>query len=136
MDYYFENGKMPEGDDAWMLEEVYKVSHREYTNGFYFGRPEQGQCYQSGGYVRDYDIVGLVDKCENGRIYFTSKNGIKVGQTAEIMPPDRRPFEIKVTDIYDETNKEATEFANHPMGSYSILSSEIVPAGSMIRIGK
>ena len=136
MDYYFENGKMPEGDDAWMLEEVYKVSHREYTNGFYFGRPEQGQCYQSGGYVRDYDIVGLVDKCENGRIYFTSKNGIKVGQTAEIMPPDRRPFEITVSDIYDETNKETTDFANHPMGSYSISSNEIVPAGSMIRIGK
>ncbi len=136
MDYYFENGKMPQGDDAWMLNEVYKVSHREYTNGFYFGRPEEGQCYQSGGYVRDYDIVGLVDKCENGRIYFTSKNGIKVGQTAEIMPPDRKPFEITVTDLYDETNGENTDFANHPMGSYSLSCDEIIPTGSMIRMQK
>ena len=136
MDYYFNNGKMPEGDDAWMLREVYKVSHREYTNGFYFGRPEAGQCYQSGGYVRDYDIVGLVDKCENGRIYFTSKNGIKTGQTAEIMPPDRKPFEITVSELYDETNGESTDFANHPMGSYSLASGEIVPVGSMIRMQK
>lgn len=136
MDYYLENGKMPEGDAAWMLSEVFKVSHREYTSGFYFGRPEAGQCYQSGGYVRDFDIVGLVDKCENGRIYFTAKNGIKVGQTAEIMPPDRKPFEILVSDLYDESNKESTDFANHPMGNYSLASDEIVPVGSMIRMQK
>ena len=136
MDYYFKHGKMPEGDDAWMLSEVYKVSHREYTTGFYFGRPPEGQCYQSGGYVRDYDIVGLVEKCENGRIFFTSKNGIKVGERAEIMPPDRRPFEISVTDIFDETNGESTDFANHPMGSYSLACEEIIPQGSMIRMQK
>ena len=28
---------------AWLDEEVRKVSHRDYSTGFYFGRPEQGQ---------------------------------------------------------------------------------------------
>ncbi|MEE1279283.1 MAG: U32 family peptidase [Oscillospiraceae bacterium] len=136
IDYYFEHGSMPTGEDAWMLEEVYKVSHREYTTGFYFGRPPEGQCYQSGGYVRNFDIVGLVESCENGRIFFTSKNGVRAGESVEIMPPDRKPFEITVKELFDEEAREFVDFANHPMGSYSFTCKTQVPKGSMIRIQK
>ncbi len=136
VDYYFGNGKMPTGDDAWMLSEVFKVSHREYTSGFYFGRPQDGQCYQSGGYVRNYDIVGTVESSEGSRLFFTSKNGVRLGERVEVMTPNEKPFEIDVSELYDENAKEFVDFANHPMGSYSLYCEKNVPKGSMIRISK
>lgn len=32
----------------WLCEEVRKVSHREYSTGFYFGPPQNGQLYDNG----------------------------------------------------------------------------------------
>ena len=38
-----------------------KVSHRPYTTGFYFGKPdENSQVYTSSSYIRDYDLIGIV----------------------------------------------------------------------------
>lgn len=34
----------------WILDEVKKVSHRQYSTGFFFGTPEAGQYYDNGGY--------------------------------------------------------------------------------------
>ncbi len=136
IDYFFQHGKMPAGEDKWMLDEVYKVSHREYTTGFYFGRPEDGQCYQSGGYVRNFDIVGLVEDWKNGRVFFTAKNGVGEGERVEIIPPDQKPFEVSVLELKDETANEFVDFANHPMGKYSFSLEIEIPKGSMIRIQK
>lgn len=135
LDYYLKNGKMPTENEAWMYEEVYKVSHREYSTGFYFGRPENGQCYQSGGYVRNFDIVGFTYKCEDGRLYFTSKNGVREGDSIEIVSPGKKPIEIVVSNLQDEDGN-AVDFANHPMSKYSFECSEAVLNGSMLRMEK
>ena len=41
------------------LEEVSKASHRDFSTGFYFGKPEK-QIYSNSSYIRTYDIVGIV----------------------------------------------------------------------------
>ncbi len=135
LDFYLKNGKMPQGKDAWMFDEVYKVSHREYSTGFYFGRPENGQCYQGAGYVRNYDIVGFVTAQENGRLFFTSKNSVNDGETVEIVSPEIMPFEHKVTDLKNEDG-ENVKNSNHPMANYSFECNKPVKIGSMIRIEK
>jgi len=135
LDYYFKNGKMPQGENAWMYDEVYKVSHREYTTGFFFGRPENGQCYQSGGYVRNYDIAALVDDYRDGKVYFTSKNGMNEGEIVEILSPDTKPFELAITNLCDSEGN-LVENANHPMSQYSFECEIPVKKGSIIRIGK
>ena len=33
----------------WIRDEVYKVSHRKYCNGFFFGTPENSQYYENSG---------------------------------------------------------------------------------------
>ncbi len=134
VDYYFENGSMPP-EDSWMYEEVYKVSHREYSTGFYYGRPENGQCYQSGGYVRNFDIVGFVTKSENNRLYFTSKNGVKEGEKVEILSPGKKPICIEVKSLKN-AECERVDFANHPMSDYSFDCMDDISIGSMIRIEK
>ncbi len=41
----------------WVLEEMEKVSQREYCTGFFFGN-EPGQVYDNGGYVRGWEVSG------------------------------------------------------------------------------
>ena len=60
IDAYYEN---PEGFtvSSDILEDLEKVSHREYTSGFYFNKPdENNQLYTSNTYIQDYTIVGVV----------------------------------------------------------------------------
>lgn len=135
MDYYLENGRMPDEGNRWMYDEVYKVSHREYTTGFYFGRPENAQCYQSGGYVRNYDIAAIVDDYKNGRVFMTSKNGMHEGETVEVLISGQKPFEVTVKNLCN-ADGEPCENANHPMSQYSFECDKLVPKGSIIRIEK
>ena len=59
IDKYYENPAGYEFDPVW-LEEVKKVSHRDYYTGFFFGIPDTGaQIYGSSSYIREYDIVGI-----------------------------------------------------------------------------
>ena len=58
----------------WIHDEVFKVSHRKYCTGFFFGHPNDCQYYETGGYIRNYDVVAVVEKCENGIVYCTQRN--------------------------------------------------------------
>ena len=45
---------------GWLSDEVRKVSHRDYSAGFLFGRPEAGQRYEQNGYIRLTDVAAVV----------------------------------------------------------------------------
>ena len=122
---------------TWIEEETRKVSHRQYSTGFYFGRPEQGQYYENGGYVRQWDVVAVVDKTEDDLLYCTQRNKFSVGETVEILCPhsstENRPFSYTVTSITDEEGN-ARESANHAMMKLTMPANGLIlPAGSIIR---
>ena len=63
---------------GWLAEEVYKVGRRRcYCTGFYYGRPDQ--CYLSGGYVRECDIVAVVDHCADGWLLWYPAQPVRCG---------------------------------------------------------
>lgn len=65
------------------LDEVNKVSHREYYTGFYFGPSANGQHYGDSQYIRDYEVVGMpVDCREDGTAVFALKNRFFKGEGA------------------------------------------------------
>ncbi|MBR6015082.1 MAG: U32 family peptidase, partial [Firmicutes bacterium] len=60
IDAYYADPKGYKFDPAWMSE-LKKVSHREFTTGFYFDKPtNKDQNYQTSAYTRDYSFTGLV----------------------------------------------------------------------------
>ena len=133
IDAYFEN---PENYtvDKEILNELEKVSHREYTSGFYFGKPtEEQQLYTSNTYIQEYGIVGVVrswDKeCKTAVI--EQRNKFEQGDTLEVLTPVGENFTITASDMKDE-NGEPIESAPHaqmivtlhsdkPMGEYCVL---------------
>ncbi len=116
----------------WIRDEVYKVSHRKYCNGFFFGTPEDSQYYENSGYIRNYDVVAVVEKCENGTVYCTQRNRFFAGDTVEILAPSQKPVILTLNTLYDENN-EQIQTANHAMMKFSFMSDLIFPTGTVIR---
>ena len=86
------------------LEELSKVSHREYSTGFYYGNPlEQGQNYESAGYLREYDVVGLVEGYDslNRRLIVSQRNKFSAGETLELVEAGRPPVEFSAEVLYN-----------------------------------
>lgn len=123
-----ENYQLPQ----WLEEETRKVSHRQYSTGFYFGRPESGQYYENGGYVRQWDVVAVADRWEDGYLYCTQRNKFVKGDVLEVLSPGEKPVQLTVEEIIDgEGNSQ--EAASHAMMKLKIPCSQAFPAGSILR---
>lgn len=88
----------------WYKEEIGKCTCREFSTGFYFGKPaENGQIYQNSTYIKNYTYLGTVDAVdERGRCRIEQKNKFTVGESIEVMKPDGRNLEMEVRGIWNE----------------------------------
>ncbi|MBQ5332514.1 MAG: U32 family peptidase [Oscillospiraceae bacterium] len=119
----------------YVREEVFKVSHRDYCTGFFFGHPSEcRQYYEDSGYIRAYDVCAVVDKCENGRIYAEQRNKFLLGDELEILAPSQRPVKYTVTEILNAEG-ESVENTCHAAMKFSMPNTAGVdfPPRSIIR---
>lgn len=123
-----ENYRAPE----WLVEETRKVSHRQYSTGFYLEEYPPAQYYESGGYVRDWEVVAVVEGYEDGFLILTERNRFSTGESLEVLIPKRMPEQLEVTGMQDEDGCEI-ETARHPMMRLKIPCDKRYPVGSMIR---
>lgn len=125
------NFKLPD----WVRDEVFKVSHRKYCTGFFYGHPKDCQYYENSGYIREYDVVAIVEECRDGRIYATQRNRFMKGDEVEIISPGK-PFDtMQVNELYNE-NGELIDNANKAMMKLSIPCDKVYPKGAIIRMKK
>ncbi len=99
----------------WYKEEIGKCTYREFTTGFYFGKPDETtQIYDNSTYVKNYTYLGTVEKTDgSGRCRIEQKNKFSVGEAIEIMKPDGRNIMAVVKGICDDEGN-ARESAPHP----------------------
>ena len=131
MDYYLAHPhdyKLPEV----IRDEVFKVSHRRYCTGFFFGHPNACQYYENSGYIATCDVVGIVDHCENGVCYATQRNRFFAGDTVEILAPGKAPVSMTLPEICNGDG-ERIETVNHAMMAFSFPCAEDFPKNSIIR---
>lgn len=132
MDYYLAHPhdfQLP----AQIRDEVFKVSHRKYCTGFFFGHPNACQYYESGGYIRTCDVVGIITRCENGTVYATQRNRFFAGDTVEILAPNCAPVSMKLDEIYNSEGERITT-VNHAMMDFSFPCELQFPENSIIRM--
>ncbi len=129
-DYY--NDKDNWSLKPWIKDEMNKVSHRPYSNGFFFGK-EPGQHYESGGYIRDYDVVAVCDDYKDGIATISQRNKFLKGDTLDVLPPlGGEPFLINVSELYDEWNNPV-ESAPHAMQKLFLKTDVPIKVGSIFR---
>lgn len=123
-----DNFKLPQ----WIHDEVFKVSHRAYCTGFFFGHPKDCQYYENSGYIREYDVVAVVEECRDGRMYAQQRNKFNRGDLLEILSPKGEPVECVAEQLFNE-NDEGIETANHAMMRFSMPCDKVFPRNSIIR---
>lgn len=116
----------------WIKEELEKISHREYSTGFYFGY-EPGQTTDNGGYIRHYDAVAFCEKSvDSTTSVISQRNKFLVGDTLDVLPPGGVPFNVKCLSLTNESG-EPVDSAPHPMEILTMKSDLPVPTGSVLR---
>jgi len=116
----------------WLIEETKKVSYRRYSTGFYLKGEPPGQYYESGGYVRDWEVVATVDGWKDGMLLCTERNRFVRGERLELLRPGGRPLPFVVESIRDEEGA-GLAVACHPMERLWLPCAQPVPAGAMLR---
>ena len=88
---------------SWYREEIDKCTNRQFTTGFYFGKPdESAQIYGSSTYQKNFTYLGTVEKVrEDGWIQIEQKNKFCRGEKIEVMKPDGTNLSVKVLGITD-----------------------------------
>lgn len=124
-------------NEKW-YEEVCKVSHREYCDGFYFGTPvEPMQHYADSSYIRDWDVVGIVEQCdESGNAVVRHKNRFYTGDVVEMIIPRGDTVEFDVGELFDTVEEIVTDDAKHPHRLYRLKLPIAVPKYSILRKNK
>ena len=114
IDDFFESEEKYRANMAWYRAEIAKCTYRQFTTGFYFGKPnENAQIYDSNTYVNESVFLGIVDSVdERGFAKFEQKNKFCVGDVIEIMKPDGRNVSAKALSMYNEEG-EAVESCPH-----------------------
>ena len=113
IDDYLKDPKLYEEHMPWYLDQISNCTYRQFTTGFYFGKPDEtSQIYDSNTYVREYTYLGIIGKESDGRYRIEQRNKFSVGETIEIMKPDGQNIETVVRAIINEDG-ETQESAPH-----------------------
>ena len=138
IDDYLESEEKYRANMDWYLSEISKCTYRQFTTGFYFGKPDENtQIYDNNTYVNEYIYLGIV-----GGLVQTSgltcarieqRNKFSVGESIEIMKPDGTNISVRVLDMYDEQG-QSIESCPHSKQVVDVHLSEVPEVYDILRV--
>lgn len=125
IDDYLESEECYRKNMDWYKQEIGKCTYRQFTTGFYFGKPgRESQIYDSSTYQSEAVYLGMIEKTdEQGYAYLEQKNKFYVGDVVEIMKPDGRNIPVRVDAMVDEEGIPM-ESCPHAKQKFSVKLSE------------
>ncbi len=104
IDDFFESEEKYRENMPWYLDQISKCTYRQFTTGFYFGKPsDEAQIYDNNTYVNEYIYLGIVSEIDDrGYAKFEQRNKFSVGDDIEIMKPDGTDVNVKVEAMFAE----------------------------------
>ncbi len=126
IDDYFEGEQKYRENLEWYRAEIAKCTHRQFSTGFFFGKPDENtQIYDNSTYMDEYTYLGSIQEVMSGETEgipdgygaaeanapggegqtmlarIEQRNKFRVGDTIEIMKPDGSNAEVTVEAMYD-----------------------------------
>lgn len=114
IDDFFVSEELYRANLDWYRAEISKCTYRQFTTGFYFGKPtDETQIYDNSTYVNEYVYLGIVDKISRAQgvkagpgeamlAHFEQRNKFSVGEAIEIMKPNGENLPAVVEAMYNE----------------------------------
>lgn len=115
----------------WIVRELDKISHREYSTGFYLGG-EPGQIYENGGYVRDYEVIAVCEDYRDGVAVLSQRNRFFREDTADVLEAGEKPFLLPLREIYD-AEWNPIEAAPHATMTVLLKTERPLKKGAILR---
>lgn len=133
IDDYLTSEEVYRSNLDWYRAEISKCTYRQFTTGFYFGKPtEETQIYDNNTYVNEYVYLGIAEETKpagelegfgQGEAWhgaagetvlarIEQRNKFCVGDVIEIMKPDGENISVTVEAMYNEQG-EAVESCPH-----------------------
>ncbi|MBC3886979.1 U32 family peptidase [Acetobacterium paludosum] len=134
IDFYYDHPKATKPDKDY-YEELTKVSHRNYTTGFFYGKTTaEDQNYGTSSYTRNYDFVGLVLEYDEktGMALIEQRNKISQGDEIEVMIPGKGYFKQKADLMVDQSG-EAIDSTPHAKMVYRLKMDKPVSPMDILR---
>lgn len=115
IDEFFADPALYEANKPGYMEEIRKGVNRQFTTGFFFGKPErQDQIYDHNTYEKAYTYLGTISGERNGLYELEQKNKFTLGEKIEIIKPNGDTIEAVVQKIKDSDDNEM-ESCPHPL---------------------
>lgn len=133
-DKYYEDPDNYEFDPKW-LTELKKVSHRDFTTGFYYDKADnRAQNYTTSSYTREYDFIGKVlEYDEDSKIATVEqRNKMVIGDEIEVFGPYTDFWTQKLDYLKDEFDNDL-DSAPHPQQILKIRMDYPVKENFMLR---
>ena len=127
IDDYLESEEKYLANMDWYKSEISKCTYRQFTTGFYFGKPDENtQIYDNNTYINEFIYLGWVEEVtEQGKVLFEQKNKFCVGDEIEIMKPDGTNVSAKVLALETEEGFSVESCPHSRQRLYATLS--VVP---------
>lgn len=127
IDDYLESEERYLANMDWYKSEISKCTYRQFTTGFYFGKPDENtQIYDNNTYINEFIYLGWVEEVtEQGKVLFEQKNKFCVGDEIEIMKPDGTNVSAKVLALETEEGFSVDSCPHSRQRLYATLS--VVP---------
>ena len=116
------------------MRELYAISHRPYSTGFYLGEIKDS-IHAPAGYLKECDYIGRVLSRENGRICVQVKNKLLSGQAVEALVPKRSAVTFAALDLKD-IDGNLLKAASVPDSLFTMPAPEEVEEGAFLRVRK
>lgn len=115
IDDYLKDAALYESRLPYYREQIAKCTYRQFTTGFFFGKPSQeAQIYDNNTYVTEYTYLGIIHGQNQEGLYgLEQRNKFSVGETIEVMKPDGSDIQATVRRICDEDGSDM-ESCPHP----------------------
>lgn len=134
IDEYMKNRTPDFKPSQWILDEMEKMSHREYTTGFNFGPIVNGQVHETGGYIRNWDVCATFEDYKDGRLVVNQRNRFYQGDTLEVVEPGKKPYQITVEELYNVKDNQYTDVANKATDVYSFKCDKQISPDALFRV--
>ena len=119
IDGYFENPSDDYRPEQWIIDEMRKISYRDYCTGFFYGDPaDDANVSYKGGYNREWDVMAIVKHWENGVAYCSQRNRFFEGDELEALEVGKAPFKVVAKNLRNAEG-EVIEATQHPMMDFS-----------------
>ncbi len=134
IDDFFEDPEKYRRNMDWYRAEIAKCTYRQFTTGFYFGKPDENtQIYDNNTYVNEYIYLGIIEEVKEGLVRISQRNKFCVGDGIEIMKPGGENVAVTVENIYTE-DMESVDSAPHPKQVLWLKLSQLPAEYDLLRV--